>query len=38
MRDSEVVASILAGDPAGLVVACDSYAGALYADVSDGET
>jgi RNA polymerase sigma factor (sigma-70 family) len=30
MRDSEVVASILAGDPAGLALAYDRYAGELY--------
>ena len=30
MRDSEVVASILVGDPAGLALAYDRYAGALY--------
>src|SRR5215469_4082540 len=30
MRDSEVVASIVAGDPAGLAVAYDRYAGALF--------
>jgi len=29
MRDSEVVRSILAGDPAGLAVARDRYAGAM---------
>lgn len=30
MRDREVVASIVAGDPAGLAAAYDRYAGALY--------
>ncbi len=30
MRDSEVVASIVAGDPAGLAVAYDRYADALF--------
>ena len=30
MRDSEVVASIVAGDPAGLAAAYDRYAGALF--------
>ncbi len=30
MRDSEVVASIVAGDPEGLAVAYDKYAGDLY--------
>ena len=30
MRDSEVVASIVAGDPEGLAVAYDRYAGDLY--------
>ena len=30
MRDSEVVASIVAGDPAGLAIAYDRYADALY--------
>ena len=30
MRDREVVASIVAGDPAGLAEAYDKYAGALY--------
>ena len=30
MRDSELVASIVAGDPAGLAAAYDRYAGALF--------
>lgn len=30
MRDSEVVEAIVAGDPAGLAVAYDKYAGSLY--------
>ena len=30
MRDSEVVASIVAGEPAGLATAYDKYAGDLY--------
>src|SRR5215467_3928971 len=31
MRDAEVVASVVAGDPAGLAEAYDRYAGPLYA-------
>src|SRR5215467_2966694 len=30
MRDREIVAAIVAGDPAGLAAAYDSYAAALY--------
>jgi DNA-directed RNA polymerase specialized sigma24 family protein len=31
MRDREIVAAIVAGDPAGLAAAYDSYAAALHA-------
>ena len=31
MRDSEIVAAIVVGDPSGLAAAYDRYAGALYA-------
>src|SRR5579862_7579720 len=31
MRDSEIVAAVVAGDPAGLAAAYDRYAGPVYA-------